>query len=88
MAVQYPDAIATHSAHQVLCIDADGLIRRRDYSVEISANSPAAHYSSDFLTVDGIVLPTKRVVYGRDVTGHRVEEPVLVSIDLDNVKVS
>lgn len=40
------------------------------------------------LVVRPVVLPTKRVVYGRDVTGHRVEEPVLVSIDLDNVKVS
>ncbi|MGW4353221.1 hypothetical protein ACWELJ_14185 [Nocardia sp. NPDC004582] len=88
LAVRYPDSIATHSADQVLYIDADGLIRRRDYSVEISANSPAAHYSSDFATVGGIVVPTKRVVFGRDANGHPIDDPVLVSIDLDNVKVS
>ncbi|MEV6094971.1 hypothetical protein [Nocardia sp. NPDC051981] len=88
LAVQYPDTIATHSPNQVLYIDADGLIRRRDYSVEISANSPAAHYSSDFLTVEGIVVPTSRVVYGRDANGHRVDDPVLVSIDLDHVRIS
>lgn len=88
LSVQYPDTIATHSTNQVLYIDADCLIRRRDYAVEISANSPAAHYSSDFQTVDGIVIPTSRVVYGRYATGHRIEDPVLVSIDLDNVTVS
>ncbi|RMI28974.1 hypothetical protein [Nocardia stercoris] len=87
LGVRYPDTIATHSAVQVLYIDADGLIRRRDYEVDISANSPAAHYSSDFLSVDGIVLPTNRVVYGRDASGHRVADPILVTVALDNVTV-
>ncbi|MFD0327250.1 hypothetical protein ACFQZC_01160 [Streptacidiphilus monticola] len=36
----YPDTVATHSPHQVLYIDDDGLIRRRDYQVDIAGGSP------------------------------------------------
>lgn len=88
LGVHYPDHIHTHSAFQTLYVDSDGLIRRRDYDVDIAAGSPAAHYSDNHAECDGIVLPTKRVVYVRDEDGHPVTDMVTVTIDIDEVAVS
>ncbi|MDF3342176.1 hypothetical protein P3H80_32475 [Mycolicibacterium septicum] len=88
LAVRYPGDIATHSAEQTLYVDSDGLIRRRDYSVDISADSPAAHYSRNHRVVDGIVLPMNRIVYARDDAGQPLRDMVTVTIDIDDVTVT
>lgn len=88
LAVRYPGDIATHSAEQTLYVDSDGLIRRRDYRVDISADSPAAHYSRNHLMVDGIVLPMNRIVYVRDDAGQPLRDMVTVTIDIDDVTVT
>ena len=88
LGVRYPANIATHSAEQILYVDTDGLLRRRDYVVDIAAGSPAAHYMDDHREFDGIVLPVRRVVYARNETGHPVRDMVLVTIDIDDVAVS
>jgi hypothetical protein len=88
LAVRYPANIATHSAEQILYVDTDGLLRRRDYAVDISAGSPAAHYMDDHREFDGIVLPVKRVVYGRADDGRPIRDMVTVTIDIDDVTVS
>lgn len=87
LGVRYPDTIATHSADQVLYVDSDGLLRRRDYRVDIAGGAPAAHYMDEHREFDGIVLPVKRVVHGRDDDGRKVPEPITVSIDIDDVRV-
>jgi hypothetical protein len=87
LGVRYPETIATHSADQTLYIDSDGLIRRRDYSLDIAADSPAAHYSDNHTMLDGIVLPVTRIVYVRDDAGHPLLDMVTVTIDIDNVTV-
>lgn len=87
LGVRYPHSIATHSAEQVLYADSDGLLRRRDYQVDIAAGSPAAHYMDDHREFNGIVIPVKRIVHGRDEHGRRVPEPVTVSVDIDHVLV-
>lgn len=68
--VDYPADIATHSPQQVLYVDDDGLIRRRDYHVDIAGRSPAAHCVSEFQNIDGIIIPAKRMIYVRDDAGH------------------
>jgi hypothetical protein len=83
--VRYPAGIATHSSDQLLYVDSEGLIRRRDYQVDIAGGSPAVHYSDDHREFDGILLPVKRIVYRRDESGQRVPEPVIVTIDIDEV---
>ncbi|WP_225850786.1 hypothetical protein [Streptomyces sp. HPF1205] len=84
--VTYPDTIATHSPHQVLYIDDDGLIRRRDYQVDIAGGSPGAHYVSDFDEIDGIVVPRTRMIYVRDEANHPVPEQLVVSIELTDIE--
>jgi hypothetical protein len=83
--VSYPDTIATHSPQQVLYIDGDGLIQRRDYQVDIAGGSPAAHYVSDFEEVDGVVIPRTRMIYVRDADNHPIPEQLVVSIALTDI---
>lgn len=85
--VSYPTEIGTLSSEQTLYVDSAGLIRRRDYSVEIAGGAPAAHYVSGHQRVGGLVLPTHREIYSRDEQGHKVPDPLIVSVDLKNVEV-
>ncbi|MHC9293474.1 hypothetical protein ACRCUN_13460 [Mycobacterium sp. LTG2003] len=87
LGIRYPETIATHSRDQVLYVDSDGLLRRRDYQVDIAGGSPAAHYADDHREFGGLVLPVKRVVYGRDGNGQRIPEPITVTIDIDDVTI-
>jgi len=86
--VSYPPSIATHSSEQVLYVDGNGLIRRRDYEVDIAGGSPAAHYVSEFEHIDGIVVPAKRMIYVRDEHGHPIPEQLVVSIELSDIQVA
>ncbi|KAB7753185.1 MULTISPECIES: hypothetical protein [Mycolicibacterium] len=86
--VDYPDTIATHSPHQILYVDADGLIRRRDYQVDIAGGSPGAHYISDFDEIDGLVIPRTRMIYVRDADNHPIPEQLVVSIELTDITVN
>jgi hypothetical protein len=84
--VTFPDHIASHSKEQTFYFDADGLIRRHDYVSEVlGSSSPAAHYSSEHREFDGIKVPTRRRVYLIGADGSVMEEPLIVSIDLDRV---
>ncbi|BAL88798.1 hypothetical protein AMIS_35780 [Actinoplanes missouriensis 431] len=87
LAVTYPDSIATHTPHQILYVDADGLIRRRDYTVDIAGKAASAQYALDFTTVDGLVVPTSRKIYSTDENNRKVPDPLIVSIDLKDVTV-
>ncbi|WP_193043275.1 hypothetical protein [Mycolicibacterium baixiangningiae] len=88
LGVRYPDSIATHSADQMLYVDGDGLLRRRDYQVDIAGGSPAAHYMDHHREFDGIVLPVTRVVHPRDDDGTPIRGIVTVSVDIDDVRIS
>ncbi|WP_382303607.1 hypothetical protein [Herbiconiux sp. UC225_62] len=86
--VTYPSSLATHTPVQVVYADSDGVLRRRDYSVDIAGGSPAVEYMTEQATFDGLVLPRHREIYVRDDAGRAVREPLLVSIDIDDVSVS
>jgi hypothetical protein len=73
------------STEQTLYFDDDGLLARHDYSVEISANTSAAHYVSDYDEIAGIKLPTKHRIFPRDQDGQSLPEPLIVSIDLSEI---
>jgi hypothetical protein len=81
--VSFPPSVATHNPVQIFYIDKTGLIRRHDYTVEISGNANSAHYLFDYVEVQGIKLATKRLVYARqDDNTPLLPEPVFVSINL------
>jgi hypothetical protein len=35
-----------------------------------------------------LVIPTRRMIYSRDEGNHRIDEPLVVSIDLEDIKVT
>jgi hypothetical protein len=86
--VRFPKSITTHSTEQIFYFDDEGLLRRHDYDVDISAGSGAAHYVYDHKLFNGIIVPTKRRIHIRGEDGKPKMEPLLVSIDLSNVKFS
>jgi hypothetical protein len=84
--VTFPDQIATHSKEQTFYFDSDGLVKRHDYTAEVIGAGPAAHYCAEYQEFNGIMVPTKRRVYAIDTDGTVNPEPLLVSIDLDQIK--
>jgi hypothetical protein len=84
--VTFPENIATHSTVQTFYIDQNGLIKRHDYSVDVLGGSTAAHYLSDYVEVQGIMIPAKRRVYVRnDDNTALLDGPLLVSVDLSEI---
>lgn len=84
----FPPGIATHSTKQALYVDDAGLLRRHDYDVDIAGGTPAAHYISDYIEVDGIMFPTRRRVFPRQADGSAAPEPLIVSINLSDFALS
>lgn len=86
--VRYPQSIATHSAMQTFYVAADGKLVRHDYDVDINGGTPAVHYFHDYVTVDGISLPSRHLIYVRDANLGHQPEPVVVSIVVSDVRLS
>jgi len=86
--VTFPKDIATHSTQQTLYVGADGLLRRHDYDVEITGNTPGAHYIEAYTEAQGIKFPSARRIYPRGPDGKSTPEPLVVSIDLSNIVLS
>ena len=88
LAVRFPARIATHSTVQTLYFEGDGLLKRHDYDVEISGNTPGAHIIEGYTEVSGLKFPTKRRIYARQPDGSFGTDPLVVSIDLSNIRLS
>jgi hypothetical protein len=88
IAVTFPEHVHTHSREQVFYLDANGVIRRHDYTAEpISGWAKAAHYCHEHQTFDGLVVPTRRRVYPRKRNNHRRAGPLLVWIEMPRAAV-
>jgi hypothetical protein len=83
LAVTFPDGVHTHSREQVFYIDPSGLIRRHDYTAEpFGGWARAAHYCYDHRSFDGLVVPTRRLVYPRKADNSPRSHPRLVWIEV------
>ena len=80
-----PDSIASHSREQIAYFGPDGLWRRHAYTVDIMGGAAGLNYATDYRSVDGIVVPTKRRVYTPDANNQKISEPVLVAIDIRDI---
>jgi hypothetical protein len=88
LSVAFPDTIATHSKHQDFYFDEAGPLQRHNYDVDIAGGSPAAHYAYEHQVVQGIVVPIKHRVYIRQPDNNQLAEPLVVSVDLENIQFS
>lgn len=84
----FAPGIATHSQVQTLYVDADNLITRHDYDVEIAGGTPGAHFLSDYVDVSGIKVSTRRRIFPRRPNGRPMPEPLVASIDLSAITLS
>ena len=64
VAVRFPEGVHSHTREQRFYFGADGLLRRHDYTVDVWADTPAAHFLSDYVDVEGLKYPTRRSVFG------------------------
>ncbi|EJO56550.1 hypothetical protein FEP63_03261 [Burkholderia multivorans] len=84
--VEFPTEIATHSAVQTFYFDADGLLRRHDYEVDIQGRNAAARYLGDYVDVQGIRMPTRFRIYPRTAENLALPAPLIVGVDLSNFR--
>lgn len=84
--VTFPDTVKSHTREQIFCFGADGLLRRHDYTVDILGGGTGLNYATDYQDIDGIIFPMTRRVYAYTSDYELVPEPVLVAIDIADVK--
>jgi len=83
--VTFPDGYAAHTRTQYSYFGGDGLLRRHLYTVDVLGGAPGANYAYEYRAVDGVMLPTRRRVFAYNEARPKIEEPILVSIDLSEV---
>ncbi|MBR8363545.1 hypothetical protein KDW55_09420 [Burkholderia sp. AU19243] len=84
--VEFAPQIATHSAVQTFYFDADGLLRRHDYEVDIQGRNAAARYIGDYVDVQGIRMPTRFRIYPRTAENVALPAPLIVGVDLSDFR--
>jgi hypothetical protein len=88
LGVTFPNTIANHNADQVFYYDDAFMLRRVDYSPDVTENPPVAHYTYGHKTFDGFVFPTRRRVLLRDADGIANQTLVPITIEVTDLKVS
>jgi hypothetical protein len=64
--VEFPPGADVHSRRQSYLFDASGLLRRNDYVADVVGLwARGAHFSEDYVTVDGLPIPSRRTVLPR-----------------------
>jgi hypothetical protein len=86
--VLFPDSVKSHTREQISCFGPDGLLRRHDYTVDILGGGTGLNYATEYREVGGIVFPTHRRIYAYTGDYELVPEPLLVSIDLGEIRLS
>ena len=84
--VTFPDTVKSHTREQIFCFGTDGLLRRHDYTVDILGGGTGLNYAANYQDIDGIIFPMTRRVYAYTGDYQLVPEPVLVAIDITDVK--
>lgn len=83
---RFPGTIETHSQVQEFYFDADLMLRRHDYRVNIAGGFPAAQLISHPVLVDGIMVPTRRRAYTCGPDNRPIRDMLMVWIDLGEIR--
>jgi hypothetical protein len=81
----FPGSIETHNLIQDFFFGEDLMLCRHDYSVNIAGGFAAVQLTSEYVTANGIRLPTKRRAYTRGPDRRPIMEMLMVSIDISEV---
>jgi hypothetical protein len=85
---EFADTIATHSRVQDFFFGDDLLLRRHDYTVDVSGGFATAQLVHDYITADGIRLPSKRRAFVRQPDRQPDPNALMVAIDVSDVRFS
>lgn len=88
LAVTFPDYIETHNKVQVFYFGGDHLLKRHDYAPDILQSVPSSQYMWDYKDFNGIKVATTRRIYLRNSDGGYNADPVMVSIEVLDLKLS
>jgi hypothetical protein len=69
LAVTFPAELPNHNRSQTFYYGDDLLLRRMDYSPDVTGNSPIAHYAFEPITAGGLVFYGRRSVHLRNPDG-------------------
>jgi hypothetical protein len=83
--VTFPKEYAAHARVQHSYFGEDGLLRRHLYTVDVLGGAAGANYAFEYRAVEGVKLSTRRRVFVYDANRQKVPEPVLISIDLNDI---
>jgi hypothetical protein len=83
--VTWPERPVGHSRVQTLYISDDGLIRRFDYEIDIAGGAAGTHLLEGYSNIAGIMVPASHRIFARDDHGTVIPDPLMVSIDVDQV---
>ncbi len=85
VAVRFPECVHSHTREQRrFYFGADGLLRRHDYAVDVWADTPAAHFMSDYVDVEGLKYTTRRSVFTLKLDGSLDQDFNAVTIELSD----
>jgi hypothetical protein len=84
--VTFPASLAAHTRRQYTYFGEDGLVRRHLYTVDVLGGAPGANYAFDYRAVNGVMIATRRRVVAYNESRQKIDEPVLVSIDLSEIE--
>ena len=87
LAVTFGPGIANHNADQVFYYDDEFMLRRMDYSPDVTGNPRVAHYTHSPRTFDGFVFPTLRLVHLHDADGVADQSFAPITLDVEDVTV-
>jgi len=82
----FPSTIASHSTVQDFFFGEDLLLRRHDHNVAVAGAFDAAHLVFANVEADGVKLPTQRRAYTRGPDHRPALDPLMVSIDISEVR--
>jgi hypothetical protein len=84
--VTFPDGSAAHTRTQYVYFGDDGLVRRHLYTVDILGGAPGTNYAFEYQAANGVMIATRRRIIAYNETRHKIDEPILVSIDLSEIQ--
>jgi hypothetical protein len=86
---RFPDGLDTHSREQTFYFNSEGLLRRHDYVAEpVGGWAHGAHYCADHVEAGGLRFPTRRWVRPIGPRNRSLPFPTMVSIRLDDIRVT
>jgi hypothetical protein len=87
LAATFPATNANHNADQVFYYDKNFMLRRMDYSPDVTGRPPIAHYTYDEKTFDGFVFPTRRLIHRHAADGIADQSFTPITINVHSVAI-